>query len=161
MAVVTHRVWENYIYQIESISPTLNSTKKFSYYDPLHFPDGVPNNSDSIRRFIVEWNSDTPMNYTSMYDRHDVVSFSVIVFYPHVIGRQSRMVETMFSDRFDIIKRLRDTVYLVGYSASFPTTSCGQVKRQYEGGSNGKETFEQVDSLNLNFTSHIFEVEGA
>lgn len=161
MACVSHLVRLNYIYQIESITPTFNSRKAFKYLDPIRFPDGVPDNSGGIRRFNVEFAGDSPANYTSRYDRHDIMNFSVTLFYPHTVGSMDKVHEYMFNDKFDVIKRLRDTTYLVGYSDSNPTTDIQHKKRQYEGSTRQPEIFDNVDALTLNFTSHVFEVESA
>lgn len=113
MATNLHRVLENFIYQIEQISPTSTLQRsRFINFDPSM------TNPDVARNFYVEWMDSDPDLSSSDSDRREAShQYRVHVFYPFILS-WNKMHELISKDRHDLAHRLRRKQYCVGYSGN-------------------------------------------
>jgi hypothetical protein len=119
MATTLHRVPENFIYQVEQIVPTYQgrTVPRFRSFEP----DGgeqVPEATGGLRMFFVEWLSSGPDGGATMEPlRESEHLVQLHVEYPFVL-KWEEMHMLVLQDRHDLIKRLRDPQYFVGYKGS-------------------------------------------
>ena len=117
MATLIHRVFENFIWRIESLTPTAtagNLRTRFLDYDPLrHDPSAMP----TSRNFSVTWaSSASDESPTDLYDRVAEHVFELEFHYEPTM-KWNTLHEVILQDRHDINSLLRDPAYFIGYSA--------------------------------------------
>jgi len=130
MATSLHRVRQNFIYQMEQISPTSTIVgRRFLVVDRLILDEKNGNNPGRARDFVVLWNgSRQDREPTDWYAREALHEYVVRVSYPTALGTESEINDAIAQDRHDLIERLRTQTYFVGYSGS-TTTDVGLMRR--------------------------------
>lgn len=132
MATLANRVFDNFVYQIEQISPTCTLLRTlFTFFDPTRVKLDV--NEGFARHFHVEWTDSDEDLPSSDSDRREAWhNYRMIVVYPLCLTH-TEMHELIAKDRHDLIYRLRRKQYCVGYDASNPTTEIGLLNRHRTG----------------------------
>ena len=155
---MSHLIYHNFIYQIESITPTSNIVRKGFHFN--NDPERLSANQSSgmVRSFEVHWlGSDEDDEVTDITERIADHKFTVTIAYP-VDYKLKDLYSMILQDRSDITKRLRDSTYRVGYSATNPTTDIGLWARIRESDSIDKSD-DNVWYLKMEFTCKIIESE--
>ena len=129
MATSLHRIYDNFIWRIETITPTYTSRHGgFRSFDPTKETVGA--NSGSLRKFFVEWNdSGKDFAATNVNAREAPHTWMLTVFYP-IVQPWKETHHMILLDRHDLLTQLRDDRKRVGYNADNTTTDIGLYQRR-------------------------------
>jgi hypothetical protein len=111
MATLLHRVSDNFIYQIQQISPTSSITRN-RYV--VHEPSRNSEPWSAARQFHVEWtDSDNELDSSDSDYREAWHNFLVSVIYPLEYS-DAQLERLILLDRHDLAKRLRRKEFAKG-----------------------------------------------
>jgi cytochrome oxidase Cu insertion factor (SCO1/SenC/PrrC family) len=133
MATSLHRVYDGFIWRMETITPTNDDVRqKFVAFDPAK--ETPSNASGWFRKFYIDWrDSKGDFAATNVVQRESIHYFLITIYYPVVRSEWARMHHIVLQDRHDIIKQLRDDTKRRGYNADNTTTDVGLYQRRRNG----------------------------
>lgn len=161
MATQLHNIRRNFIWRIESISPTARfHGVGFESFDPLKYEVG--NQSGDVRKFFVRrlGSDGQDLDGTNYSIRKATHNYEVQVFYPDAIGSEAEREDLIAQDRHDILKALRRSGNYVGFDDSNTSTQLRLINR-YATGEEVTEDEEEpeVVAMVLTFACLIHEDE--
>jgi hypothetical protein len=111
MATLLHRVSDNFVYQIQQITPT--STISRNQYR-VHEPSRNAEPWSAARQFYIQWtDSDNDMDASDSDYREAWHNYLVHVIYP-IDYSDDKLEEMILLDRHDLAKRLRRKEFTKG-----------------------------------------------
>jgi hypothetical protein len=156
MATNLHRVYQNFIWRIESIPPTCTRPgKNFVSLGNV----AASESTGTSRGFRVKRQGrETESELTDLYQRTATHDYRVEVYYPSALS-QDAIEEIISQDAHDIIKTLRDPASYLGFNSANNNTNIGVRSRM--------EISDQVNesaslwTLQINFKCLVTEIENA
>ena len=132
MATTLDKVLINFQWRIEAIDATSTiSGKRFFRFDPRDL--GRTESGGLERGFFVTWLGSEPQQaVTDQWQWVCSHRFMIEVMYAPIRGWQESH-ELVLSDRWDLIKALRDDSLYVGFSDDNSTTDLDLIDRYFEG----------------------------
>jgi hypothetical protein len=122
MATTLHRVWQNFIWRIGSLTPTCTRgtlRQKFVHLNGVQ-PGQAPGTSRGFEVALLR--GGTSGEPTNFHARRGIHQFLVEVFYDKTLKPDARH-EVILQDRHDITTELRRPGGWVGYDATHTTDS--------------------------------------
>jgi len=168
MATSLHRIYQNFQWRMETITPTNTATSAKAYfrrYDPLK--SDPPDSSGGWRKFFVKISGgDEDLGASDAQARESWMAAAIFVAYPARAGYDdmNRLVQ---QDRHDILKQMRTGADIIaaaqtrenrlGYDADNTTTNIGLIHREPSGWN--LDDAEAVWFLELRFKIYVRELE--
>jgi hypothetical protein len=133
MSATADLVYQNFVWRIETLSPTSTLAKKgFTFNNrPLNL---IPDQSSGMtREFTLYWEGSDPDHApTDITERTAEHSFMLDVAYSTKLGADV-LFPLMLADRHDLMALLRDTAGYRGYNASNTNTDLFLWRRWHKG----------------------------
>jgi len=126
MATLAHRLYQNFKYWIEQITPTStygNPKNRFFFVDTLRTE--LDETSGLTRGFSLQWlGSNEDANPTDLFDRWAEHNYQLEVGYSTKLKTET-LHKLVAQDRHDLCKQLRSPTYLLGWDVNNTTTDIG------------------------------------
>lgn len=131
MATTLHRVWQNFVWRIQSLTPTCTrGTIRETF---VHLNGATPGQSAGTSRGfeVTLLRGSTSGEPTNLYSRRGVHQFLVEVYYDRALKPDARH-EVIPQDRHDITTELRRPGGWVGYDATHTTDAIMQARENID-----------------------------
>lgn len=156
MATNLHRVYQNFKWRIESISPACTRPGK----NFVSLGNVAANESTGTSRGfrVKRLGRETESELTDLYQRTATHDYRVEVYYPAAL-HQDAIEEIISQDAHDIIKTLRNPDSYLGFNSTDSSTNIGIRSRMEI----SDQVTESTDlwTLQINFKCLITEIENA